>query len=102
MPELVATSKKNVENDGKKALLDCGNLVLVQGDGRFGVPQHAPYDAIHVGAAAPSGSFIPCTGARLLPHYLDMLRPAYLRGSVGVGHPCIVPDWGPDQKWRPC
>lgn len=54
VPELVAKSRKNIENDGKGNLLDSGNLVLVKGDGRLGVPEHAPYDAIHVGAAAPS------------------------------------------------
>lgn len=28
--------------------------VLAVGDGRMGHPEEAPYDAIHVGAAAPS------------------------------------------------
>lgn len=54
VPELVATSRKNIENDGKGNLLTNGNLILAKGDGRLGVPEHAPYDAIHVGAAAPS------------------------------------------------
>lgn len=30
-----------------------GHLALVVGDGRKGYPAEAPYDAIHVGAAAP-------------------------------------------------
>lgn len=33
-----------------------GNQIyLVQGDGRLGYPQYGPYNAIHVGAAAPDG-----------------------------------------------
>lgn len=27
-------------------------MKIVEGDGRLGYPEHAPYDAIHVGAAA--------------------------------------------------
>jgi len=34
-------------------LLKSGQLQLVVGDGRQGWEQFAPYDAIHVGAAAP-------------------------------------------------
>ena len=33
---------------------ECARVRLVCGDGRSGVPDEAPYDAIHVGAAAPS------------------------------------------------
>jgi protein-L-isoaspartate(D-aspartate) O-methyltransferase len=28
-------------------------MVVVEGDGRKGLLEHAPYDCIHVGAAAP-------------------------------------------------
>ena len=33
--------------------MQAGNLVIKQGDGRLGVAELGPYDAIHVGAAAP-------------------------------------------------
>jgi hypothetical protein len=48
-----------------QGLLDAGQLTLMEGDGRLGCPEHAPYDAIHVGAAAPSVQ----PAARLLPDY---------------------------------
>ncbi len=56
IPELVGTSEKNFERDGKGHLLAGGRVELVTGDGRLGYPPRAPYDAIHVGAAAP---FVP-------------------------------------------
>ncbi|KAL1463004.1 hypothetical protein WDU94_014797 [Cyamophila willieti] len=52
IPELVNGSIKNVQKD-HKSLLDSGRVVLIAGDGRKGYPSEAPYDAIHVGAAAP-------------------------------------------------
>lgn len=33
-------------------MLDSGLITIVTGDGRLGYPSNAPYDAIHVGAAA--------------------------------------------------
>jgi len=54
VPDLVASSLTNVAADGKQALLDSGNLMLREGDGRLGCEEHGPYDAIHVGAAAPT------------------------------------------------
>ena len=53
--ELVDDAIKNVRKDpslGK--LLDSGQLQLVAGDGRKGFESEGPYDAIHVGAAAPT------------------------------------------------
>lgn len=51
--ELVQMSKNNVNRDPiASALLNSGNIVLVTGDGRQGYKPAAPYDAIHVGAAA--------------------------------------------------
>ncbi|XP_055828463.1 protein-L-isoaspartate O-methyltransferase 1-like [Solanum dulcamara] len=52
IPELVAWSIKNVEKSAAGPLLKEGSLSLHVGDGRKGWPEHAPYDAIHVGAAA--------------------------------------------------
>jgi protein-L-isoaspartate(D-aspartate) O-methyltransferase len=49
--ELVELSGKNV-NKKHKAWLTDGVIELVHGDGRKGYPKEAPYDAIHVGAAA--------------------------------------------------
>uniref|UniRef100_A0AAQ5YGN1 Protein-L-isoaspartate O-methyltransferase n=1 Tax=Amphiprion ocellaris TaxID=80972 RepID=A0AAQ5YGN1_AMPOC len=49
--ELVQMSIKNVQADDAE-LLSSGRIRLVVGDGRLGFPDGAPYDAIHVGAAA--------------------------------------------------
>ena len=54
IPELVTTSLRNLNKDtGLAALLESGRLKIVTGDGRLGHPEDGPYDAIHVGAAAP-------------------------------------------------
>ncbi|KAG6876193.1 hypothetical protein C0993_005037 [Termitomyces sp. T159_Od127] len=47
--ELAQWSKENLRQDGLGDALDAGRIVIVTGDGREG-----PYDAIHVGAAAPT------------------------------------------------
>jgi protein-L-isoaspartate(D-aspartate) O-methyltransferase len=53
--ELVENSISNVQKDpGAKKLLENGILQLVTGDGWRGMPSEAPFDAIHVGAAAAS------------------------------------------------
>ncbi|XP_067895804.1 l-isoaspartyl protein carboxyl methyltransferase, like [Heterodontus francisci] len=51
IPELVQQSIHNVESDNS-TLLSSGRITLIAGDGRRGHPDGAPYDAIHVGAAA--------------------------------------------------
>ncbi|XP_037920802.1 protein-L-isoaspartate(D-aspartate) O-methyltransferase [Hermetia illucens] len=51
-PELVKKSKANIAMDDPN-LLESGDIILVEGDGRKGCLEYAPYDAIHVGAAAP-------------------------------------------------
>lgn len=51
-PELVEGAKTNLKKDGKGPLLTEGRLELVCGDGRLGFAPEAPYDVIHVGAAA--------------------------------------------------
>uniref|UniRef100_A0ACB8GBX9 Protein-L-isoaspartate(D-aspartate) O-methyltransferase n=2 Tax=Sphaerodactylus townsendi TaxID=933632 RepID=A0ACB8GBX9_9SAUR len=50
--ELVDDSINNVRKDDP-SLQSSGRVKLVVGDGRMGYPDEAPYDAIHVGAAAP-------------------------------------------------
>lgn len=53
--ELIKESTVNVKKDPLTAkLLESGQLKFVVGDGRQGYPEDGPYDAIHVGAAAPS------------------------------------------------
>ncbi|KAJ0229286.1 Protein-L-isoaspartate O-methyltransferase 2 [Hirschfeldia incana] len=52
IPELVDMSIKNVEKSVAGSLLQKGSLSLHVGDGRKGWEEFAPYDAIHVGAAA--------------------------------------------------
>ncbi|BFZ07334.1 hypothetical protein BsWGS_10373 [Bradybaena similaris] len=55
IPELVEESKVNIGKDPvTRAMMEAGRLVLVVGDGRQGYQPEAPYDAIHVGAAAPT------------------------------------------------
>lgn len=51
IPELKAFAEENIRKD-QPDLLGSGRLELVVGDGRLGYPEKAPYDAIHVGAAA--------------------------------------------------
>ncbi|KAE8688958.1 Protein-L-isoaspartate O-methyltransferase [Hibiscus syriacus] len=53
IPELVASSIQNIEKSAAAPLLKECSLSLHFGDGRQGWPECAPYDAIHVGAAAP-------------------------------------------------
>ncbi|XP_010912938.2 protein-L-isoaspartate O-methyltransferase isoform X2 [Elaeis guineensis] len=52
IPELVASSIENVKRSAASSLLNGGSLSLHVADGRQGWPEQAPYDAIHVGAAA--------------------------------------------------
>ncbi|KAJ3032150.1 Protein-L-isoaspartate(D-aspartate) O-methyltransferase [Rhizophlyctis rosea] len=51
IPELVESSRQNIQNDHPESL-QSGRIDVVVGDGRQGYPKFAPYDAIHVGAAA--------------------------------------------------
>ncbi|KAJ8580717.1 protein-L-isoaspartate O-methyltransferase [Rhizopogon salebrosus TDB-379] len=54
IPELVDWSKGNLRQDGLGSALDNGEIIMVAGDGRQGHSDLTPYDAIHVGAAAPT------------------------------------------------
>ncbi|GBG60989.1 hypothetical protein CBR_g18585 [Chara braunii] len=55
IPELVERSIENVKRSpAAVAMLERGVLSLHVGDGRQGWPQEAAYNAIHVGAAAPT------------------------------------------------
>lgn len=49
IPELVATSLSNLRADDPTLL---STVHIQQGDGRLGLPSAAPFNAIHVGAAA--------------------------------------------------
>jgi len=50
--ELVEQSRRNIQKD-QAHLIPSGRVKMVAADGRLGYPDLAPYDAIHVGAAAP-------------------------------------------------
>ncbi|KAF3110682.1 hypothetical protein TWF569_003609 [Orbilia oligospora] len=51
--ELVDLSIKNLRKDAThSAWLDDGTITIIKGDGRLGYKEKAPYNAIHVGAAA--------------------------------------------------
>ncbi|XP_022987121.1 protein-L-isoaspartate O-methyltransferase 1-like isoform X3 [Cucurbita maxima] len=65
IPELVASSIKNIEKSAAAPLLKKGSLSVHVGDGRQGWAECAPYDAIHVGAAA----------AEIPPALIDQLKP---------------------------
>ncbi|XP_053390356.1 protein-L-isoaspartate(D-aspartate) O-methyltransferase-like [Mercenaria mercenaria] len=53
--ELVDDSVTNIKKDPNLAkLLESGQITMVTGDGRKGYDPEGPYDAIHVGAAAPT------------------------------------------------
>ena len=56
IPELTARSITDVQKSSQKCArwMSEGRLSLHTGDGRNGYPPNAPYDAIHVGAAAPT------------------------------------------------
>ncbi|XP_025413929.1 protein-L-isoaspartate(D-aspartate) O-methyltransferase [Sipha flava] len=51
IPELVEKSINNVRKDNPE-LLNSQRIILETGDGRLGLEKYAPYNAIHVGAAA--------------------------------------------------
>ncbi|KAK6640389.1 Protein-L-isoaspartate(D-aspartate) O-methyltransferase [Polyplax serrata] len=51
--ELVDSATENVQRD-KPELLKSGRVKFIVGDGRKGYPDEGPYNAIHVGAAAPN------------------------------------------------
>jgi protein-L-isoaspartate(D-aspartate) O-methyltransferase len=48
VPELAALARRNLSRAGRDA-----NVRVIEGDGGWGYPQGAPYDAISVAAAAP-------------------------------------------------
>ncbi|KAH9852293.1 Pcmt1-prov protein [Lenzites betulinus] len=54
VPELVQWSVGNLRKDGLGGALEDGTIKMIAGDGRKGLPEDGPYDAIHVGAAAPT------------------------------------------------
>ena len=50
--QLAQFSKDNLKNAGYESQLKDGTINIICGDGRKGYSEGAPYDAIHVGAAA--------------------------------------------------
>lgn len=52
IPELVSMSIENIRRD-QPNFIETNRVKMIVGDGREGYPQEAPFDAIHVGAAAP-------------------------------------------------
>ncbi|KIK68660.1 hypothetical protein GYMLUDRAFT_36138 [Collybiopsis luxurians FD-317 M1] len=53
IPELTEWSVSNLKRDGLGEALEKRQIEMITGDGRLGYPSNGPYDAIHVGAAAP-------------------------------------------------
>ncbi|KAF9459669.1 protein-L-isoaspartate O-methyltransferase [Collybia nuda] len=54
IPELVDWSIENLKKDGLGQALEHKQIEMIAGDGRQGHASGGPYDAIHVGAAAPT------------------------------------------------
>ncbi|KAH7301238.1 hypothetical protein KP509_23G017200 [Ceratopteris richardii] len=52
IPELVERSIQSIKKGNAAHLLETGRLSVHASDGKLGYPDAAPYDAIHVGAAA--------------------------------------------------
>jgi protein-L-isoaspartate(D-aspartate) O-methyltransferase len=52
IPDLVKFSLDNIKKSKDKELLESGRVVIKEGDGRKGLKEFAPFDVIHVGAAA--------------------------------------------------
>lgn len=53
VPQLVERSQKALREDPATAdMVKAGRLTIHQADAHYGMQEHAPYDAIHVGAAA--------------------------------------------------
>lgn len=52
--QLAKLGHNNAVRDGLGSAIENGSLQFVLGDGRNGWPDTAPYDAVHVGAAAPA------------------------------------------------
>lgn len=53
IPELITLSKSNMNKSNQgEYLQSSGKVKFIKGDGRLGWVENAPYDAIHVGAAA--------------------------------------------------
>ncbi|XP_047307112.1 protein-L-isoaspartate O-methyltransferase 1 [Impatiens glandulifera] len=65
IPELAASSIENIKKSAVAHLLEEGSLSVHVGDGRLGWAEHAPYDAIHVGAAP----------AEIPPALIEQLKP---------------------------
>lgn len=53
IPELVERSLESIKKGNAAHLLEIGQLSIHVTDGRLGYAEEGPYDAIHVGAAAP-------------------------------------------------
>lgn len=106
--QLVELCQSNIRKaDG--ALLDDGRLVVKQGDGWKGVPEHGPYDCIHVGAAAetvpiplleqlrPGGCMVIPVGTRS-QHFYQIYRRqdgSYTETQLMAVRyvPLVNPDW---------
>eukprot|EP00238_Polyblepharides_amylifera_P004020 CAMPEP_0196592992 /NCGR_PEP_ID=MMETSP1081-20130531/74348_1 /TAXON_ID=36882 /ORGANISM="Pyramimonas amylifera, Strain CCMP720" /LENGTH=170 /DNA_ID=CAMNT_0041916827 /DNA_START=442 /DNA_END=954 /DNA_ORIENTATION=+ len=80
VPALVQYAKDRMERAPEtKEMMRMGQVVFVQGDGRHGLRDHAPFDIIHVGAAAP-------------------MVPDHLKDQLKVGGRLIIPV-GISEQW---
>ena len=73
IPELVDKSIQNIKKNHAH-LLENGRIKMFCGDGRKGLPEHAPFDSIHVGAGNLYYIFIKIIiFFKLLPLFLNHL-----------------------------
>lgn len=115
MQALVDRANANLEKDGLAPALASGQILNVCADGRKGYPQLAPFDAIHVGAAAmsevpqalidqlnsPGRMFIPVEDQPGLQNIYQVDKAA--DGAVTKLKVCgvrYVPLTDPDSQWR--
>nr|CAD7260883.1 unnamed protein product [Timema shepardi] len=84
--ELVEFSRANVMKDHPH-LLESGRVKLVVGDGRQGYKEEAPYNAIHVGAAAPTlpeavSPRVCISVSSVKVHYLNTTAHSFANSSI--------------------
>ncbi|KAB8236714.1 protein-L-isoaspartate O-methyltransferase [Aspergillus alliaceus] len=86
IPELVDLSRENMrKSDQGRTLLDSAKVEFITADGRLGWKEGAPYDAIHVGAAAE----------KLHPVLIEQLRaPGRMFIPVDVESDGTAPSFG--------
>ncbi|RJQ16947.1 protein-L-isoaspartate O-methyltransferase [Candidatus Woesearchaeota archaeon] len=80
IPELAAMAKKNLQHHFHASFES--RITLVEGNGRAGFPQNAPYDCIYFTAGANGDGFIGGLSAQLKEHGKVLLPPE--QGNIAI------------------